>query len=196
MGWNIQYTRHRDSVSDTHTHMGRESVAAAGVEKSDMVPETNKKKNKSESCVHELCGKTNYSRNWMQTMGRKKPDKRRALHQHIEQVWLLLPSPLPQNVRIPHAFQSNDSWWGWQRCMHACHNTHIYNSEEDRGKKTSDMKPMILFSRNCLLLGHIGIRLRYEIYIESALMRMIFVVSNVAFGLEEKAFPLNISNRR
>lgn len=31
-------------------------------------------------CVYELYGKTNYSRNWMQTMGRKNPDKRCALH--------------------------------------------------------------------------------------------------------------------
>lgn len=52
MGWNIQYTRHRDSVSDTHTHMGRESVAAAGVEKSDMVPETEKKTKVSRVCMN------------------------------------------------------------------------------------------------------------------------------------------------
>lgn len=45
--WDGTYsTLGTETVSQTHTHMGRESVAAAGVEKSDMVPETNKKKQK------------------------------------------------------------------------------------------------------------------------------------------------------
>lgn len=43
--------------------------------------------------VHALCGKTNYFRNWMQTIGHKKPDKRRALYGYAIGL-----SPLPQNV--------------------------------------------------------------------------------------------------
>lgn len=48
----------------THTHVGYLKI------------------DKSESCVHELCGKTNYFRNWMQTMETQKEARQKtcALH--------------------------------------------------------------------------------------------------------------------